>query len=78
MVLLSFILRWIALQFCEAFSNSKNSILLPDFLLMAWIKSYLHVNTNIDISRLNWNNLGIINYMKILEAKSNSVGLKSL
>ena len=40
----------------------------------------LHLNTNVDISCLNWNNLGIINVIKIVEAeaKSNSMGLKPL
>ena len=47
---------------------------------MVWIKSYFHVNINVKvkISCVNWNNLGIINCIKILTAKSNSIGLKSL
>ena len=32
-----------------------------NFLYMVWIKSYLRVNTNVEISCLNWNNLGTIN-----------------
>ena len=60
------------------FSNPKNSILLPNFLYMVWIKSYLHVNTNVEISCLNWNNLGIITCIKILAAKWNSMSLESL
>ena len=31
---------------------------------MVWIKSYRHVDTNVEISCLNLNNLGIINCMK--------------
>ena len=45
---------------------------------MFWIKSYLHVKSNVEISCLNWNNLGIINDINILAAKSNSLHLKSL
>ena len=45
---------------------------------MVWIKSYLHINTHVEISCLNWNNLGIINCIKILAAKSNFMGLKFL
>ena len=63
---------------CVEFSIPKNSILLPNFLYMIWIKSYLHVNTNVEISCLSWKNLGIINCVKVLAAKSNSMGLKSL
>ena len=60
------------------FSNAKNSILLPNVLHMVWIKGYLYVNANAEISCLNWNNVGIINCIKNLAAKSNSMGLKSL
>ena len=45
---------------------------------MVWIKSYLHVNTNVEISCLSWNNLGIINCIENVSAKPNSMGLKSL
>ena len=45
---------------------------------MVWIESYLHVNTTVEMLCLNWNNLGVINCIKILAAKSNSMGLKSL
>ena len=47
------------------------------FLTYGWIKSYLHVDTDVEISCLNWNNLGIINCIKILAAKSNTMGQKS-
>ena len=63
---------------CLGFSNPKNSILLPNFSYMLWIKSYLYVNTSVEISYLNWNNLRIINCIKILAAKSNSMGLNYL
>ena len=43
------------------FSHSKNSILLPDWGYMVWIKSYLHVNTNFEISCLSRKNLGSLN-----------------
>ena len=56
----------------------KNSILLPNILYMVWIKSYLHVHTNVEILCIKWNNLGIINCIKLLAAKSNSMGLESL
>ena len=29
-------------------------MLQPDLLYMVWIKSYLHVNSNVEISSLNW------------------------
>ena len=45
---------------------------------MVWIKSYLHVNTNVEISCLNWNDLGIINCIKLLAAKLSYMDLKSL
>ena len=45
---------------------------------MVGIKSYLHVNTNAEISCLNLNNLRIISFIKILAAESNSTGLQSL
>ena len=61
-----FISRWIALKFCvQGFQTQR-------------IKRYLHVNTNVEISFLNWNNLGVINFIKDLTAKSNSMGQKSL
>ena len=47
----------------------------PHFI---WIKSYLHVDTNVDISCLNWNNLGIITCIRILAVKSNSKRMQSL
>ena len=59
---------------CVGFSNSKNSNLLPGFLMY----DYLHVNYNIEISCLNLNNLRIINCIKILATKFGSMGLKSL
>ena len=63
---------------CVGFSSPKNLILLPDFLYVVWVKCYLHVNTNVEISCLNRNNLGIINCIKILAVKPNSKGLKCL
>ena len=63
---------------CAEFLNSKNSILLPDFLYMVWIQNYLLVNSNVEILSLNWNKLGIINCIKILATKSNFMGVKSL
>ena len=36
------------------------------------------MNTNVEISCLNLNNLRIINCIKILAAKSNSMGMKSM
>ena len=36
------------------------------------------VNTNVELSSLNWNNLGIINCIEILATKSNNMGLKPL
>ena len=63
---------------CVWFSYPKNSILLSDLWCMVWIKSCLHVNSNLEIFCLNWNNLEIINCIKILAAKSNSDCLKSL
>ena len=62
----------------EVFSNAKNSILLPNFLYKVWVKSYPHVNTNVEISCLNRNNFGIIKFIKILATKSNSLALKCL
>ena len=63
---------------CVGFSNPKNSVLPPSFLYMICIKSYPYVNINVENLCLNWNNLGIMNSIKILAAKSNSVGLNSL
>ena len=62
---------------CVGFSNPKNSI-LSGVWYMIWIKSYLHVNVNVEISCLNLNNLRIISCIKILAAKSNFTSLKSL
>ena len=45
---------------------------------VVWIKSYPHVDTNVEISCLNRNNFGIIKFIKLLAAKSNSLCLKSL
>ena len=59
-------------------SKAKNSILLSDFCCMVWIKSYPHVNTNVEIYCLNRDDFGIIIFIKILASKSNSLGLKSL
>ena len=42
---------------CVGLSDPRNSILLPDFRYVVWIKCYLHVNTNAEISCLNWGNL---------------------
>ena len=57
---------------CAGFSKHAR------FLIRGLDPSYLLVNTNVEISCLNWNNLGIINCIKILAVKSNSKGLKSL
>ena len=51
---------------CVGFSNSKNPILLSNFLYMVWIKSYFYVETNVEMSCLNWNNLGVINCIEIV------------
>ena len=45
---------------------------------MVWIKNYRYLNTSVEISFLNWNNLRIINCIKILAAKLNSMGLNYL
>ena len=63
---------------CVGLSNLKNSILLSYFLYMVSIKSYFHVNADVEILCLNLNNLRIINCIKILATKSNFMGLKSL
>ena len=46
---------------CVGFSKSQYLILLSIFLYMVRIKSYLFVNTNIEMSCLNLNNSRIIN-----------------
>ena len=48
------------------FSRPNNSILLPDFLVMVWIKSYLQSYTNVRIFCVYMNNCGNIRYIKIL------------
>ena len=50
---------------CVRFSNPEWSTLLLDFLYMVWIKRYLHLNTNVENSCVNWNKLGIIDCSKI-------------
>ena len=64
--------------FCVVFSNPKKSILLSNFSYIFWMKSYLYVNTDVQISCSDWNNLGIINCIKLLTSKSKSMGKKSL
>ena len=66
--------------FSVGFSSPKNSMLVPDLQLryMVWIKNYPHASTNVEISCLNRNDFGIIKFIKILAAKSNSLGLKTL
>ena len=63
---------------CVGFSDETNSILLPNVSYNIWIKNYLNVNTNVEISCFNLNNLRIINIIKILAAELSSMVLKSL
>ena len=75
----SFIIRCIALKFFSVgFFKPKEFDFGAKFLIYGLDQSYLHVNTNVEISCLILNNLGIINCIKNLAEKSSSMGLKSL